>query len=115
MRRIARQRRGIFWCHHPHHSVRSFTSILAVKPETSAYPYSVNTTALSRLLLNLRDVAHGSQRTMTPISTVRFSRIVGPLGNVVHDGLSFREDEDNKMVDMVNGSDNIPSDEVGGE
>ena len=52
---------------------------------------------------------------MTPISTVRFSRIVGPLGNVVHDGLSFREEEDNEMVYMVNDSDNIPSDEVGGE
>ena len=84
--------------------------------ETYTYSCSVNTTALSRLLLNLRDVAHGSQRTMTPMSTVQFSQVIGPLGNVVHDGLSFLDGEEGHEVDeALIDSEHIQLDTVGGE
>ena len=91
-------------------------SIRDVITQPSTYFCSINTIALSRLLLNLRDVAHGTQRTMTPTSTLRFSHAIGPLGNVVHDGLSFREDEGNEMAKMSsNDQEGVSVDVIQGE
>lgn len=53
--------------------------------------YSLTTISLSRLLLNLRDVAYRSDivpategsPSGTHVSSIKFSRFVGPLGNAV--------------------------------
>ena len=67
----------------------------------------LTTICLSRLLLNLRDVAlisdiestSTSQEVQSQLSTLNFSpsRVLGPLGNSLDDGLSYhdmRGDED---------------------
>ena len=72
----------------------------------------MTTIALSRLLINLREVSHGSQYTMTPMSTLRFSQVIGPLGNTVDDGLSsIQEDEDHERDDREDDVGHIQAEE----
>lgn len=76
--------------------------------------YRVSTVCLSRLLLNLRDGALGSQMDSekagqeggSTMSTLDFSRFVGPLGNSVDDGISHAEEDADAAEDSVDHDDN---------
>ena len=60
---------------------------------------------LSRLLLNLRDGANGNhtdselaEQERSGMSTLDFSRFIGPLGNSLDDGMS-RDERDTEEID----------------
>ncbi|KAH9840195.1 uncharacterized protein C8Q71DRAFT_746245 [Rhodofomes roseus] len=69
----------------------------------------LTTILLSRLFLNLREAALGSETASlsqdTRMSDARFSRVLGPLGNSLDDGLTFFAESDTDVLDSVHDED----------
>lgn len=66
------------------------------------YSHRITTILFSRLLLNLREVAHSEtpSGSQNQLSSLRFARVIGPLGNPVNDGLSDPDDDEDMEMEM---------------
>ena len=84
--------------------------VLKCQQKTNTLPNSITIISLSRFLFGLRDIAYnsdvlsstGDSLSRSHVSTLEFSRIVGPLGNVVSSNISSGlnqevVDEDNEI------------------
>lgn len=97
--------------------------LCACHVHTDCGPCSLTTVSLSRLLLNLRGIAYRSNvisttgangsNTGSHMSSLDFSRFVGPLGNAVgNDVAGLDEEEADKTTLLTNGRADTASTEM---